>query len=71
MSIETIKQTIEITGVLAITITDVVEDVNEGVYVREIRVHGVGGAQAPAFFSLRLVGAQAADVAIIAPEQTF
>lgn len=74
MSITTTTQTVLVDAVTSITVTDVQQDTDSGLFIREVRVFGtplVAGGAAPQVFVLRLGAVQRSSVAIATPESNF
>jgi hypothetical protein len=74
MTITTIQQSIEVSNVGLATISDIVEDEENAVWIREIRVYGEldsGQAARTLLFTLRLSADAKAYVELQAPTQTF
>jgi hypothetical protein len=72
MAITTLQQATEVTGVGTTTLSEVVRDEPNDVYVRELKVLGdpVSGVR-PLMFTLRLTAPTAEALAFVAPIQTF
>ena len=68
MSITTLSQTIEVTGVEDIIVTDAETDTETGAFVREIRI--LGADQVP-MFTLRIAADDREKINVTAPEQQF
>jgi hypothetical protein len=68
MSITTLSQKIEVTGVEDVVVTDAETDTDTGDYVREIRV--LGADQVPVF-TLRIAADDREKINVTAPEQQF
>jgi len=67
----TTLQTIKVTNVGKITVTDRVEDEDNSVWVREIRIDGTVADGSPRVFVLRLEGEDEDSIRIDAPLQGF
>ena len=68
MSITTLSQTIEVTGVEDVVVTDAEIDPETGDHVREIRI--LGADQVPVFI-LRIAADDREKINVTAPEQQF
>lgn len=73
MTVTTIQQVVEVTEVGMLTATDIVEDPDTHLFVREIRAYGepVGLGTRPLLFTLKLTASSEAFVQLSAPIQTF
>ncbi len=69
MAITTKAQTVEVSGVTKIVVSNRAEDPNDGDQVREIRV--IGDDPENPVFILRLKGADANAIEVTAPEHDF
>lgn len=70
MAITTKAQTVEVSGVTKIVVSNRAEDPNDGDQVREIRVICGDDEEAPTFV-LRVKGEDAESIKVTAPEQDF
>lgn len=72
MAITTIQQATEVSGVGITTLSEVVHDNVNSVWVRELKALGpeVGGIR-PLLFTLRMTAASAEALSFTAPVQTF
>lgn len=72
MAISTLQQSMEVTGVGTTTLSEVVRDELNDVYVRELKVFGdvVSGVR-PLMFTLKLTAPTAESLQFVAPIQTF
>lgn len=73
MTISTIQQSVEVSDVDLVVITEATEDTENSVWVREIRAYDVAasnGAQT-LLFTLRLTATTEDGIALTAPAQTF
>jgi hypothetical protein len=68
MSITTLSQTIEVTDVQDVVVTDAETDTETGDFVREIRI--LGADQVP-IFTLRIAADDREKINVTAPEQQF
>lgn len=73
MSITTLQQSTEVTGVGMVTISDIVEDTTNDVFIREIKVFGEADSSGgrTLIFTLRLSAIEEDSVVLNAPAQTF
>lgn len=74
MTISTIQQTIEISAADLVTISDIVEDTENSVWVREIKVFGaptIVSTARPLYFTLRVTSTTEDGVKMNAPAQVF
>lgn len=69
MAITTKAQTVEVSGVTKIVVSNRAEDPNDGDQVREIRV--IGDDEENPVFILRVKGEDAEAIKVTAPEQDF
>lgn len=74
MAITTIQQACEVSGVGIITVSDVVHDDDNDVWVREFKSFGpadVASGVRPLLFTLRLTAPTAEALSLTAPVQTY
>ncbi len=72
MTITVVSESVTVTDVDLISITDAVEDSDLGGYTREIRVYGEAASGVrPLIFTLRVNGDTSTQIAMTAPIQTF
>ncbi len=72
MAITTILQATEVSEVNQITISEVIHDEVNDIYVREVKAFGAdAGSGPPLLFTLRLTAATDTALALTAPVQTF
>jgi voltage-gated potassium channel Kch len=73
MAIETRAQTLFVDGITSVSITDIQQDDDSGLYIREVRIFGTPtvGGPAPQVLVLRLGAVQRTSIAIVSPESNF
>ena len=71
MTIETISQKIELTGVGDIVVTEIEQDQDVGDFVREIRLYGGRAGEGLEIFALRLRSAGRETLQISSPAVDF
>lgn len=69
--VKTIRQTLRVTDVEAVTVSAVVDSDVPGQKLRTIRVHGPGGTANPPVFELQIEAADPADLAVPTPQLRF